>query len=309
MNQIWTLTLNPAIDIEGEVGNLEPDVKLRSKTSLVQAGGGGVNVARVLRRLGMEATAVFPCGGPLGTYFRELLEKEDVDCETVAIEDEPRINTHIRSGEENRQYRFVMPGAELDEEEADRVLERVSELVGEGDWLICSGSLPPGVEPAFVRNLAEKVAKAEARLILDAPGKVIREAKDLPASWLKPNLRELEDALGEEVEMEQIGKALDALREMTGADNILLSLGKEGAVYRGVEGDFRVPAPDVEKVSSVGAGDSALAGLAFALAKGRSVREAVEWAMAAGAAAVMTPGTHLLRVEDFMKLIEDDAEE
>lgn len=309
MPDIWTLTLNPAIDMEGLVGEIEPDVKLRSSRPRLQAGGGGVNVARVMIRLGGRATAIFPCGGPLGLYFKELLEQESVDCETITLDGAPRINTHIRVKRDNTQYRFCMPGPEMDDDDVQRVLDRVENVLGKGDTLICSGSLPRGVEAGFNTRLAEVVHETGARLILDAPGDVIREAGRVPACWLKPNRRELETALGHRVDMDDLERELAEFRKQTGAENILLSLGGDGAVYSGKEGFFHVASPDVKKVSSVGAGDSALAGLAHALAQGKSKREAVRWATTAGAAAVMTPGSNLMEHDDFKRLLERGARE
>ncbi len=302
---IWTLTLNPAIDMEGLVEELQPEIKLRSSRPRLQAGGGGVNVARVLARLGVRATAIFPCGGALGKFFRDLLEQESVACETVNLEGAPRINTHIRVKEDNSQYRFCMPGPEMDSDDEQRILDRVRNVLGKDDTLICSGSLPRGVEAGFNTVLADAVQEVGARLILDAPGDVIREAGRVPADWLKPNRRELETALGREVNMEAVEEELDAFREQTGAKHILLSLGDEGAVYGGEEGCLRVSSPEVKKVSSVGAGDSAIAGLAFALSESRPVKEAVRWATVAGAAAVMTPGSNLMENDDFKRLLKE----
>lgn len=297
--------MNPALDLEAEVEWVAPDVKLRCAEPRIDAGGGGVNVARALHRIGGKATALFPEGADLGPFYRSLVEAEGVDCHTFEI-DQPmrRINSHFRDMRNQRQYRFCLPGAKLEESVWRRTLELLDGLLKEGDILVASGSLSPGVPADFNARTAKTVKGKQACFVLDAPGEVLKALKQTAVGWITPNQDEFEDLLGHEVADGQLEKALAAFVEDSAFENILLTLGSRGALYAGTQGFARIPALEVEKLSSVGAGDSAVAGLVFGLAQGKNHRTSSRMAVAAGTAAVKSPGTELLEKEDFVTLFD-----
>lgn len=297
--------MNPAIDLEAEVGSVTPDVKLRCAEPTIDAGGGGVNVARALNRMTGKATALFPEGAGLGSFFRSLVEEEGVDCKTFPIDQAMyRINTHFRETDEQRQYRFCVPGPKLEENDWQRALDLLSDVLGEGDILVTSGSLSPGVPTDFNARTAKVAEDAQASFVLDAPGDTLKTLKQTPVSWITPNKKEFEDLLGHEVSNQQLETELASFVANYAFENILLTLGPEGAIYAGKEGYESIPSPEVEKLSSVGAGDSAVAGLALGLACDEDHLRSCQRAVAAGAAAVMTPGTKLLEESDFKALFE-----
>lgn len=305
MHKVWTLTMNPAIDLEAEVGTVTPDVKLRCAEPRIDAGGGGVNVARALHRLDGKASALFPEGTTLGSFYRSLVENEGVDCATFAI-DQPmhRINTHFRETEKQHQYRFCLPGPKLKEGDWQKALDLLKKVLKEGDILVTSGSLPPGV-PTDFNTLTAKIAKeASAYSVLDAPGDVLKALEQTSISWITPNRNEFEDLLGREVADHKLEKELSSFVADSVFDNILLTMGPKGALYAGKEGFESIPSPEVEKLSSVGAGDSAVAGLTLGLARDEDHLASCRNAVAAGAAAVMTPGTELLAKKDFEALLD-----
>lgn len=297
--------MNPAIDLGATVESVNPDVKLRCSTPSIGPGGGGVNVARALNLIHGESTAIFPEGSWLGRFYRGLVEAEGVDCKTFETERPMhRINAHFRETESHHQYRFNLPGAELEESDWQGALKLLSDMLEEDAILVMSGSLPPGVPEELSGLVAEAVRRARACLVLDAPGEVLKELKNNPVSWITPNQREFESLIGHEVADGQLEEELGSLVEHTAFENVLLTLGEKGAFCAGTEGIWNVPAPNVDKVSSVGAGDSAVAGLVLGLAKGEDHRTASRWAVAAGAAAVQSPETELLREKDFEELCD-----
>jgi 6-phosphofructokinase 2 len=308
MKPIWTLTMNPAIDLGSQVDRVEPDRKLRCERGRFEAGGGGVNVARALKRLGADATAVFPGGGALGSYYRELVEDQGVTTRTFSIHrDMQRINLNVRDLDSGDQFRFCLPGARIDDEEWGRVLALFDEVVQSEALVVISGSLPPGVPDDFPARLAQAVEAAGGRSLIDAPGPVLKALAGTPVDWITPNLKEFSTILGHEPDRENLEEEARTLTRQTGVCNLLLTLGPEGVVYSGTEGTHFLQAPAVDKVSAVGAGDSTVAGLVFALARGESHSDAVHSAVAAGSAAVMTPGSELLRQEDYQACSEKMA--
>ena len=309
MTRVWTLTLNPAIDIGSEAERVVPNRKLRCESPTIEAGGGGVNVSRALRRLGQESTAVFPVGGDLGRFYQQLLEGESIECEPFDIGNHAhRFNTNFRESESGDQYRFCMPGVEMAEAEWRKALDLLRDRLQSGDLLVVSGSLPPGVPADVVGKVAVLVKEKEARLILDAPGEVLSELVNTPVDWIKPNENEMEGLLGHELDPDKAEDELSAFMEKTAIQHILLTLGEKGAVYAGEEGVQGLPAPEIHKVSTVGAGDSSLAGLVLGLKREEGPLTSSQWAVAAGSATAKTPGTHLLNEQDFINLAREVGE-
>lgn len=310
MKRILTLTMNPAIDLGSAVDEIVSEKKLRCEKPTIEAGGGGINVARALRRLDVDSNAVFPSGGLFGKCHQGMLEAEGIECLTFETEaGMQRINNNIRETSKNRQYRFCVPGAAMREDEWKRVLDIMAGLVDEGTLFVVSGSLPPGVPGDFNARIARKVADAGGMLILDESADFLESLGDTPLAWITPNHHEFENIIGRSIEPLDLEKELEAFVRDGPVENVLLTMGGEGARYAGAEGSFHIAAPEVEKVSAVGAGDCTVAGLAYALAQGLSHREALVWAIAAGSAAVMTPASNLLKKSDFEKLRESIAED
>lgn len=296
--------MNPAIDLGSGVEQVQPDKKLRCEGLHIEPGGGGVNVARAMKRLGTEATAIFPSGGLCGSLYERLLDDEGVTYHRVQVEHGiRRINTNIREKAENRQYRFCTPGTTLTEGDCKRLLQCVEERLEPGVILVVSGSLPPGAPSDFYAQVAEIADTREALSILDASDSMSEEVAETPWSWILPNKREFQHILGHTVEDRDLENALEDFIENSRIRNMLLTMGKQGILYAGEGGRFRIDSPDVEKVSAVGAGDSATAGLASALAQEQSHQSAIQWAVAAGSAAVMTAGSHLIEKKDFDRLL------
>ncbi|WP_371830663.1 1-phosphofructokinase family hexose kinase [Candidatus Entotheonella palauensis] len=204
-----------------------------------------------------------------------------------------------------QQFRFGMPGPTLSETEWRHCLDVLAALNPSPDYIVASGSLPLGVPADFYARVARLGRKCGARVIVDTPGEALRAAVHEGVYLVKPNLRELSDLADHDLKEEAQQEA--AVMDLVHRENcqaVVLSLGAAGVLLGSASGCERFRAPTVPIVSKVGAGDSTVAGLVLSLARGRSLHEAVQFGIAAGAAAVMTPGTELCRREDTERLYE-----
>jgi 6-phosphofructokinase 2 len=305
---IVTLTMNPAIDVSASVDYVTPDHKLRCGAPTYEPGGGGINVARAIRRLGGEATAFFPAGGPAGALLATLLDAEGVPYRTFPIAGWTRENTNITERVTRRQFRFVMPGPTLNEREWQPILDQVGALAPGPRYLVASGSLPPGVPADFYARMARMVARRDIKLVLDASGEPLRRAIAEGVSVLKPSLREFEELTGEEgCEESRLPILARRLIDEGRCEVLILSLGARGVFWMSASERGRLAAPAVPVRSSVGAGDSMVAGVVLSLTRGWALADAVRFGVAAGAASVMNPGTELCRAEDVERLYGEVA--
>ncbi len=310
MAKIVTLTMNPALDISADVDRVVPEHKLRCGQPDFAPGGGGINVARAIARLGGAAGAIYTCGGPFGRLLQDLLNAEDLTSQAVAIVGPTRMSFTAGEQSSQQQYRFAMPGPQLQETEWQRCLDMLASLDPAPDYLVASGSLPPGVPIDFYARLSRITAAKHSRLIVDTSGEALRAtlAEGRGVYAVKPNLRELRILAGNELadEQQQEAVARDIIAQGQ-SEVLILSLGAAGALLVTADGSERLRAPTVPIRSKIGAGDSTVAGFTLGLARGMPLRAAVRFGIAAGAAAVMTPGTELCRREDTERLYEQIA--
>ena len=303
MDTVYTLTMNPAVDLTVTVDHVSPEDKLRAHDVRRDPGGGGVNIARVVGELGGRATAFYLAGGPDGERLGEFLEAEEVPCRPVMVAGDTRQNVIVNDGSSERQYRFILPGPEISVEERRRLLD---ELMGDdirGGWLVAAGSLPPGVGDDFYADLAGRCREAGVRMLLDTSGHALSEALETGVELIKPNLRELGQLVGRELSDDaEIVRVAGELVEEGKVNVVLVSLGAGGAVLVADGVAEQIRAPTVPVRSKVGAGDSMIGGLVLKLAQGTELVEAARFGVAAGAAAVMTPGTELCRRDDVERL-------
>lgn len=303
MSRIVTLTFSPVIDKSTSVPALAPEKKLRCAEPKFEPGGGGINIARAIKQLGGEATAIYPIGGHSGQFLHALLNEAGIDSKVIQVAAPTRENLIVVEEATNNQYRFGMPGAPLTMADVEQCLAAVA---AEDDmaYLVASGSLPPGVpEDVFARLAAIARAKG-ARFIADTSGEALRAAAGEGVFLLKPNLAELSSLVGrEEIHIEKVDDVARELIAKGGCELVVVSMGPSGAVMITKEEVFMVTPPPVRKKSTVGAGDSMVAGLVLALAKGKSLSEVLCFGVAAGTAATMNPGTELCRRTDVDRLL------
>ena len=303
-NMIITLTVNPALDIYSKTEKFEPNEKLRCEQPIIDPGGGGVNVSRVIKRLGGESTAVYAQGGHTGKLFSDLLKKEGVKEDSIAVKNDLRQNFAITETSTGNLYRFGFPGAELEQQEYDALLDRI-DICEAGSFLVASGSLPPGAPADFYATVAARAKRCGLKFVLDTSGKSYKGVLEEGAYLIKPNRRELRDVTGERAETkgEQEKLLLKILQEYP-VEMIVLSLGEEGAMLATRGQVMHFPAPQVEHVSSIGAGDSMVAGMVFKLSQNEPPENAILYGLSCGSATIKSPGTELLQKKDVEELYQ-----
>ncbi len=300
--RIATLTLHPALDKSADVERLIPERKLRCSAPHYDAGGGGINVSKGIRRLGGQSTAVFPIGGNNGQRLLELLEKEAIVTAPVEVVGETRENFSVFETTTGHQYRFTLPGESLSEAEAEACLDAVRRL--QPDIVVASGSLPPGLPTDYYARVAAETRRMGARLVLDTSGDALKAALDAGVFMLKPNIGELSRLVGvERLEMNQVDDAAMSLIHSGKCEIVVVSMGPHGALLASRDGFVHVAAPIVDKRSTVGAGDSMVAGMVWALGQGKTPLEMAQVGVACGTAATMNAGTELFRAEDVWRLL------
>ncbi len=303
--RIVALTFNPAIDKSTSVDHVVAERKLYCTQPLFEAGGGGVNVARAVKKLGGESLLLYPSGGLTGKRLQELLDEEQLHHRPFPIKGSIRESLAVFEEATGQQYRFGMPGPEISGSESEGFLRELSAMEPFPDYLVASGSLPPGVPSDFYAKVARIGKDKGAKTIVDTSGEALKHALREGVFLIKPNIREFREMVGAEVrEKEQIKAAARRLVESGQCEALVISLGAAGALMASKEFSKQIVPPTVPISSKVGAGDSMVAGIVLSLARGRPLAEAILFGVAAGTAAVMTPGSELCRREDTERLFE-----
>jgi 6-phosphofructokinase 2 len=306
--QIVTLTMNPALDITTSVDIVRPTDKLRCETTRYDPGGGGINVARIAHVLGASVSAVFPAGGATGDVVMSLLNDAGVPFQQVAINGATRESFTVNETRTGQQYRFVLPGPRLTFTEQSRCLDRLRFSAESAQFVVASGSLPPGVPPDFYQRVADICGHVGARFVLDTSGRGLRRVSS-GVYLLKASVRELRECVGRPLttEAEQLAAAR-GLIEHGRAQVVLVSLGPHGALLATQQASHRFSAIPMGLGSGVGAGDAMVAAIAVGLTRGWPLAKSVRLGIAAGAAMLMTPGTAACTRADVEKLFALSAE-
>ena len=306
MLDILTVTLNPALDVSTVIEKVMDTHKLRCTAAILHPGGGGINVARVLHRLGGDCLALYPAGGANGQRLRQLIDQEQVRSQCVAIAGETRESFSVHEESSGRDFRFVLPGPELAPGEWQACLRHVADLQAPPAYLVASGSLPPGVPADFHARLARLAKKRGSRLVLDSSGPPLAAALAEGVYLVKPSLRELRELTSHALDTEQDWHAAALQIIKAGhAELVALSLGEDGALLVTADRALRARSLPVRVASSIGAGDSFVGGLLWALNRQESLEQAFRYGMAAGAAALLAPGTALCQAKDVERLHRD----
>lgn len=297
------LTMNPSVDLATETAEVLPTHKLRCSPTAHDAGGGGINVARTVVRLGGACVSLCPAGGPTGDWLRRRLAEEGMAGRFVASAEDTRVSFTVHEGRSGQEYRFVMPGPRLSETEWRACLETLGAMDPFPGLLVASGSLPPGVPDDFYAQVARLATERGSRLVLDTSGAPLDAALAAGVFLVKPNLRELSAHLGRE--LPDRPAQLSALRQLlaTGrCSSVALSLGHRGALLATRQAAWFAPPLAIEARSAVGAGDSFVGGLVWALAAGQDWPDALVWGVACGTGALLSVSTGLCRAADAIHL-------
>lgn len=299
---IITVTFNPALDLNTSVEALLSERKLKCTVPVIEPGGGGINVARAIKKLGGEALAIYPGGGDTGRTITQLLAAESVNAKMIRIKNMSRQNLIIVDRSSGKQYLFDMPGPPISSTAYRACLNAIRQ-VANLDYLVISGSLPNGAPKDLFVKLANIARDKQARMIVDTSGEHIQLAVRAGAFMIKPNLKELGLLTG--CESISITNAEDAARQVLqrfACEVIVVSMGSNGALLVTKEQALKITPPPVMVLSTVGAGDSLVGGLVLWLAQGKSLVDAVKYGVACGTAATITAGPELCNKADADRL-------
>ena len=302
MPEIVTITFNPCIDKSSSVNALLPDKKLRCTSFINEAGGGGINVARAIKKLGGNALAIYMAGGYTGILLQSLLKAESIDSVVIDTGADTRENIMIVDKATNLQYRFITPGNPIKEKQWKQCLEVIEKII-DIEYIVLSGSLQQGFPSNIFERLSTIAKQKQARLIIDIPAETLQSFPVKGAYLLKPNLNELSMLAGKE---ELHGDEITSVARKIIANNIcevlIVSMGAAGALLVTKDIAEQFMAPPVKRKSTVGAGDSMLAGIVMYLSAKKDIKEAVRFGVACGTAATLNEGTQLCDKADADKL-------
>ncbi|GAB4135914.1 MAG: 1-phosphofructokinase family hexose kinase [Rhodothalassiaceae bacterium] len=303
---ILTVTLNPALDVSTRTARLESQLKLRCEKPAVAPGGGGANVSRMIARLGGESHAFVALGGPTGARWRRLAEAEGLALLMAEAPGDTRESFQVAIDGTGDFYRFLLPGPDWAEADGLRLEEALLAHLRGGRYrlLVLSGSLAPGLDPALPARLAEAASELGIATIADCAGPPLVALLKAPLRVLRLNRRDLAEAaraLGCEGDPpDDVARAILAGGRI---ETVLYSLGEAGTAAVGRGACYRFVPPRVPVRSLTGAGDSLTGALAFALARGEDMTEAVRLGVAAAAATAMQPGSNLADPVDIERLL------
>ena len=304
MSKIITITFAPSIDKSATVPELISDKKMRCSIANAEPGGGGVNVARVINRLGGDVTAIFPSGGYTGTFFNHLLENESVPFISIQTKNETKENFVILDELSNKEYRFGMPSNEIFGNEW-RDLIKVIENQKNVDFIIASGSLPAGIPDDIYTQLSRIATITNAKFIVDTSGKSLQNAIKENVFLIKPNLEELGILLNKKnLKIENVDVEARKLINEKQCEIIVVSLGENGAMLVTKDETINIKPPKVQVKSTVGAGDSMLAGIVFGLLNKMALKECLQYGIACGTATTLNVGSALCEEKDVQKLLK-----
>ncbi|PQJ82258.1 1-phosphofructokinase family hexose kinase [Polaribacter glomeratus] len=305
--KVVTLTINPALDKSAKVAEMTPFDKLDCLDITYHPGGGGINISRVLHRLAIESHCLFPYGGKTGEHLIELLQEEHVAVFSTPISIWTRENFAVFDTKTNLQFRFGMPTESFSESEMKNVERLINEQVADNDIFVISGSLPKGLPTDYYSKIIKNLTAKGVKVIVDTSGPVFSEVLKNELYLIKPNQKELARLAGKESLTKEEREAF-AMQLVTSniAKYVVVSLGKDGAFMAHKNGIEYVAAPEILVKSTIGAGDSMVAGLIYAIVKNESPKNMLRWGVACGVSATLSEGSdlaHKVAIDQILKLV------
>ena len=290
---IYTLTLNPAVDRELTVSAMEFDSVLRATEARVDFGGKGFNVSRLLKGMEASSTAVGFLGGRAGELLQDGLKSLGIGTDFVWVPGETRTNVSIVTQSHDHYIKVNEKGPLVDEAKQQELLEKIDSLAGPGDWWVLAGSLPPGVANDFYARIVYVLNRHGAKAVLDTSGESLQMGCAEKPYLVKPNAEEAHVLTG--LPMNTPSEIAAAAAEICrlGAQNVVVSMGKAGALLHTAEGTWLTHTPKIQEKNPIGAGDSMVGGLVWALTQDIALKEALGWGVASGAATASLPGTEV----------------
>ncbi|WP_405604251.1 1-phosphofructokinase family hexose kinase [Polaribacter sp. Asnod1-A03] len=303
--KVVTLTINPALDKSAKVTEMTPFDKLECNDITYHPGGGGINISRVLHRLGVESNCLFPYGGKTGEHLVDLLEAQHIEVFATPISIWTRENFAVFDIKTGLQFRFGMPTEAFIEEEMKEVEKLINDQISKNDILVISGSLPKGLPTGYYSKIIQNLSVKGVKVIVDTSGPVFNEVLKNELYLIKPNQKELARLAGKETQTKEEQEAF-ALKMVTDkiAEYVVVSLGKDGAFIAHKNGVDYVAAPIISVKSTIGAGDSMVAGLIYGTVKNKNPKEMLRWGVACGVSATLSEGSDLAHKENIDKVLK-----
>lgn len=302
---ITTVTLNPAVDQTIYISKLQPNDTNRVIKVETDAGGKGVNCSRLLSELEASTRALTFLGGKNGDFIKAVLEREGVSVDVVATDKPTRTAIAVEEDGDRPPTTFNEKGGPIEHRELVELLEKAKDVARESSYMVFGGSVPVGVNPDVYRVLIQIASAQGAKSVLDADGEPLVEGMKAKPFMIKPNRAEAERYLGKKFESKSDVARGALLLAEEGIELVVISLGKQGAIacYEGMIYDA-VP-PEVKTISTIGSGDSMIAGILYALEQGMGIEEALRWGSAAGAATAMSTGSEIGCRSNVEKLLSE----
>lgn len=302
--KIVTLTLSAAIDVHHYVDSLELGHENFVKALGRDAGGKGINISRALNSFGVENVALAVLGKDNYSEFAELLSKEGMSVMPILVPGHIRENVtvHTKGGEETR---ISLTAESLPSDTLGKIEAVTDEILKEGDVLTFTGSIPSGTSKTDVIGYLTRQREKGIRLIVDSRSLSLNDLSQIKPFLIKPNEYEIENYVGYTVRGREEAKAVAQSLRKLGIDNVMITLGERGAVISSSEGCFAATVPCVEVRSTIGAGDSTIAGFIYALYNGNDLKKAFVTAVAFGSSACLTEGTKPPLRETVIEMLEN----
>lgn len=298
---IYTLTLNPAIDYYMTIENFQMGGLNSLDEGYTLPGGKGINVSKVLKNFSVESKALGFVGGFTGNYIIKHLNSYEIESDFIELEENTRINIKLKTKDSETEIAGKAPT--ISTKHIEELLKKF-ETIKEGDIVVLSGSVPKSVSNNIYAEIIKKLPK-EVKVVLDSRGLPFVEGLKEGVYLTKPNNHELEEFFNRKLnnldEIIQAGKELQSL----GSENVLISLGKDGSILITKENVYLGNAPQGKLISSVGAGDSMVAGVIYGLSQGLSLNEAYKFGIASGSSTAFSEGlTTLEGMKNLLNKIE-----
>ncbi len=291
---VLTVTLNPCVDFLLRVEKFTPNDTNRVKACEKDAGGKGLNTSRVFAHLGGVTIATGFLGGPTAAFIRHVMDLEGVVDGFVTVKGETRTNFSVEDDSENPPTTFNQRGPEISADEWKRLVAKVETLSSKAEWVSLGGSLPPGVEKNAFYELAKIAQKQGVKVMIDADGEVLSEGLKANPDFIKPNGPEAARVLGRKLESDEdyLGAAKELYQRIGGGDKyVVISRGARGAIMACKDGVFVGTSPNIHPKSTIGSGDSMIAGMLWGHTNKMSAEEMLRYGLACGAATALTDGT------------------
>lgn len=288
--KIVTLTLNPAFDVHCSCENFKPYHESIAKVTAKDAGGKGVNISRALQVNGTENLAIVIVGEENGVEFCQALEKDGLSVSTVWVKGRIRENITLHETE-NPETRISFEGFSCDSGILQEIKDRIGEVNGQ-TIITFTGSIPKGIEVSEVLAFLGEYRDQGAKVVIDSRSVSLGELLAFKPWLIKPNKDEAEAYASRKIESESDAVMIARDIYEKGIDNVIVSLGGDGAVFAYKRGVMVAKAPDVPVCSTIGAGDSMIAGFIDGTSKGFTKEKVLKRAVAFGTAACMQEGTN-----------------